>query len=114
MSAQTEQPGTAIFRRPQLGKPLRAAEDDVWHTGQRLRIINDRRSAPQPDHSRKGRPNSGNAALAFERFHERRLFTNFVSTGSAMPIHIEVVAATKNVLSQKAARVGILDRLLHD
>ena len=31
-----------------------------------------------------------------------------------MPVHVKIVAAAKNVLAEEAARVGVLDRLLHD
>src|SRR5271166_5801833 len=114
MAAQTEQAGSAILGRPQLGKPLRSAEEDMGHAGQRLRIINNRRSAPQPDDRRERRPDSRNTALPLERFHQRRLLPYFISACTTMPINLEVVAAAENVLAQKSASIGVFDRLLHD
>src|SRR5581483_12398636 len=114
MSTEAEQASAAILRRPKTGVPLGAAKNDVGNAGQRLRIINDRRSAPEPDHSREGWPDSRDAALAFERLHQRRFLAYFVRAGAAMPVNIEIVATAKNVLAEKAARIGVTQRLLHD
>src|SRR5277367_5335133 len=114
MPAQTEQARSAILRWTQLGKPLRAAKQYRRHAGQRLRVINDRRSAPEPDYSREGRPDSRNTSLTFERFHQRGFFTYFVGARAAVPVGLEVVAAAENVLPEKSSRVGIFDRFLHD
>ena len=53
--------------------------------GQRLGIIDDRRPAPEPNHGRERRPDARNAALAFERFHQRRFFADFVRARAAVP-----------------------------
>src|SRR5580693_2027972 len=107
MPAQTEKTCPAILGRPQLGKPFRPAQQDMRHASQRLGVINDRRSAPQPDHSWKGRADSGNAALAFERFHQRRLLAHLVGTRSTVPVDLKVVTAAENVLAEKSPRVGV-------
>src|SRR5271166_841385 len=107
MAAQTEQAGSAILGRPQLGKPPRSAEEDMGHAGQRLRIINNRRSAPQPDDRRERWPDSRNAAFALKRFHQRRLFPYFIGAGAAMPVNLEVVAAAENIFTQKSASIGV-------
>ena len=104
----------AVFRRTQLGVPIRAAENDVGHVGQCLGIINDRGTAPKSNHRREGRPNARNASLAFERFHQRRLFADFVSSRAAVPVDVEVAPAAENVLANKPLGIGIADRLLHD
>src|SRR5581483_1892660 len=114
MSTEAEQASAAILRRPKTGVPLGAAKNDVGNAGQRLRIINDRRSAPEPDHSRERWPDSRDAALAFERLHQRRFLPNFVRAGAAMPINIEIVAAAKDILAEKAARIRVAQGFLHD
>src|ERR1019366_5880701 len=54
------------------------------------------------------------AALAFERLHQRRFFANFVSARSTVPVNVEIVSAAEDILAEKALRIGVLDRLLHD
>ena len=80
---------------------------NVGDAGQRFGIIDDRRTAPQSDHGREGRPNARNAALAFERLHQRRFFADFVSSSAAVPVHIEVAPAAKDVLAEKSLGVGV-------
>src|SRR5205807_4178329 len=64
--------------------------------------------------SRKRRTNARNSALTFKRFHQRRLFANFISTGTAVPVDIEVASAAEDVLSKKSPGVGVTNRLLHN
>ena len=86
----------------------------VRHAGQSLGIIDYRRTAPQSDHGRKGRPNAWNPALALERLHQRRLFADFVGARAAVPINVEVASAAENVFAEKSLGIGIGNRLLHD
>src|SRR5439155_13575490 len=69
--AEAEQPRAAVFGRAQVREPLRSTQNNVRKARQGFSIVNNRWPAPEPDHSREGRPNSRNAALAFERFHQR-------------------------------------------
>src|SRR5437870_12581351 len=99
MSAQTEQTRSAVLRRTKVREPLGSAKNNVRHAGQRFRIIDDGWPTPQPNDSREGRPDARNAALAFERFHQRRLFANLVSPRAAVPIHFKISPAAETVLS---------------
>ena len=56
----------------------------------------------------------GNAALAFERFHQGRLFPYFVSAGAGMRNDIEIQIAAKNLLAQEALGVSVIDGFFHD
>ena len=96
-----------FFGVPSLAYHSAPPKNNVRHAGQRLRIIDDRRPAPQSDHSREGRPNARNAALAFERFHQRRLFADFVGSRAAMPVNIKIAAAAENILAEKSLGVGV-------
>src|SRR5258708_28419644 len=102
MSAQTEQTRSAVLRRTKVREPLCAGKNNVRHAGQRLRIINDGWSTPQPNNSREGRPDARDAPLSFERFHERRLFANLVSSRATMPVDFKITSATENVLAEKS------------
>src|SRR5437763_13012107 len=114
MSAQAEQPRAAVLRRAEVCKPLRSSKNDWRHTRQRFRIINDRRPAPEPYDGREGRTDARYTALAFERFHQRRLLSNFIGSGAAMPVHVEVVSASEDIFAEKAFRVRVGNCLLHD
>ena len=56
----------------------------------------------------------GNAALAFKRFHQRGFFSDFVGSGAAVPINVEVTPAAENILAEKPFGIGVANRLLHD
>src|SRR5437588_10427278 len=86
VTAEAEQARAAVFRSAQLGIPVGAAKNNVRDVGQRFGIINDRRPAPQTDNGRKGWTDTRNATLAFERFHQRRLFADLVGSGAAVPV----------------------------
>src|SRR5262245_19710888 len=110
MSAQAKQPCAAVLRRAQVGEPFRAAKNDVRDAGESFGVIDDSRSAPQPDYSREGGTNPWHAALAFERLHESRLFADFVRACAAMPVNFEIAAAAKYFFPEKPLRVRIGDR----
>src|SRR5262249_38542640 len=111
VSSQTEQACSAVFRRAQIRKPLRAAKNNWWNARERLGIIDDGRSCPESHDSRERRPNARHSALAFERFHQRRFLANFVCAGTAMPVNVEVVPRPEDVLAEKALRIRIGDGL---
>ena len=114
MSAQAKQSCAAIFRWAQVGKPVRATKEDVGNTGQRLGVIDDGGSAPESDDSREGRPDSRDAALAFQRFHQCGFFTDLIRARATVPVNVEIVAAAEDILAQETAGVGVGNRLLHD
>src|SRR5258708_5730977 len=114
MATEAEQARAAVFRRPQTCIPLGAAQKNVRNARQRLGIIDDRRPAPESHDRREGRTDTWNAALAFERLHQRRLFANLVSPRAAVPENVKIVSAAEDVLAEKAFGIGIAQRLLHD
>src|SRR6266567_2979245 len=114
MSAQTEQTRATVFRRTKFREPLCSAKNNVRHAGQRFRIINDSWPTPQPNDGREGRPDAGDAALAFERLHQSRLFANLVSARAAVPVDFKITSGTENVFAEKTFCVCISNRLLRD
>src|SRR5205814_10146757 len=52
--------------------------------------------------------------LSLERLAVRRFFSRFVRAGTAMEVHIAIEARPDDVLSQKPARVRLVDRALED
>src|SRR5882724_3089769 len=114
MSAETEKAGAAILRRSVIGELLATHQDDVRYRSQALDIINDGRTAPEPDHCREGWADTRHAALALQGFHERRLFPDFIRAGTGVPVAIKLLAGAKDVVAEEALSVGIVDRLLHD
>src|SRR6185312_89527 len=114
IAAQTEQARAAIFWRTQVRVPLGSAEDDRRNARECLGIVDDCWAAPEANYSREGRSNARNAALAFERFHQRRFFADLICACTPVPVNVEVVTAPKNILAEKAPRIGIGNGLLHD
>ena len=84
------------------------------NAGERLGIVDDRRSAPQSHNSGEGRTDSRDPALAFQRFHQRRFFADFIRPGAGVHINLKIFPRTENVLADEAARVRVGHRLLHD
>ncbi len=91
-----------------------ADAEDVGHGGQGLRIVNDGGAAVEADDRREGRTDAGDAALAFERFHQGRLFADFVGAGAGVGDDVEIHIAAEDVLAQKALGIGVVDGFLHD
>src|SRR5205809_3551911 len=114
MSAQTEQTRSAVLRRTKVREPLCSAKNNVRHAGQRFRIINDGWPTPQPNDGRKGRPDAGDAALAFERLHQGRLFPDLIGASATMPINFKIATGTEDIFAEKSFGVCIGNRLLRD
>src|SRR5262249_31299195 len=72
------------------------------------------RADPEANDGREGRPDAGNATLAFERFHQCRLFADLIGSGAGVPVAIELLAAAEDVLAQEALGVGVGEGLAHD
>src|SRR4051812_45443451 len=114
MSAKAEEAGSAALRRAVIGEFLAAHKNDVRDGSQALDIINDSGAAPESDDGRERRTDARNAALSFQRFHQCRLFANFIGAGAGVPITIEPFAGAEDVVAEKALGIGIINRLLHD
>ncbi len=87
---------------------------DVRHRRDRLGVVDDRGSAVQTDNSREGRLDAWNAALAFERFHQRRLFADFVRACAGLRDDLKFCFGAEDVFAEKALRIGVGNGLLHD
>src|SRR5271156_4524385 len=111
---QAEQARSAVAFRAELGVFRAANAKDVRHRRQRFGVVDNRGTAIEPDHGREGRADARDAALAFERLHQRRLFAHFVGPGPSMRNGVEVDARSEDVLAEEALRVGVVDGLLHD
>ena len=84
------------------------------HGGDGLGVVDDRGTAVEADDGREGRLDARNAALAFERLHQRGLFANFVGACAGLRDDLEFGFGAEDVLAQEALGVGIGDGLLHD
>src|SRR5947209_6330603 len=114
MSAEAEEAGSTVLRRAVVGELLAAHKNDVRDRGQALDIINDSWATPESDDGWEWRTDTGNPALAFQRFHQRRFFADFVGAGAGVPVAIELLAGAEDVVTEEAFGVGVVDRLLHD
>src|SRR5882724_6675217 len=114
MSAEAEKTGAAVLRRAVVGKLLATHQDDVRYRSQALDIINDGWAAPESDDRWKRWADARDATLAFKRFHKGGFFTDLVGAGAGVPIAIELLSGSEDVVAEEAFSVGIVDRLLHD
>ena len=77
-------------------------------------VVDDRGSAVEADDRGEGRLDARDAALAFERFHQRGFFAHFVGAGAGLRDDLEFGFGPEDVFAEEALRVGIGDGLLHD
>ena len=87
----------------------------MGRVGDGLGVIDDGGSAVQANHGGEGRADARDAAFAFERFHQRRLFAYLVRACAGLGDNVEVEAwVAEDVLAQEALGVSIRDSLLHN
>ncbi len=67
-----------------------------------------------PDHGGKRRTDARDAALAFERFEQRRFLAALVGARAGVRVQIEIEARALNVLAQLALGVRFGDGVIHD
>ena len=79
------------------------------HGAERFHVVDDRGASIQADDGGEGRLDARVAALAFERFHQRRFFAAFVGARAGVRAELEIEAAAQNILAEKALGVGFLD-----
>src|SRR4051812_14115524 len=108
MSAEAEEAGSTVLWRAGVGKILAAPKNDVRDRGQALDIINDSWATPESDDGWEWRTDTGNAALAFQRFHQRRFFADFVGAGAGVPVAIELFAGAQYVVAEESLSVRIV------
>ena len=109
-----EQARAAVARSAHGRVGCRAHGDDVGHGGDGLGVVDDRGTAVEADDGREGRLDARNAALAFERLHERGFFAHFVCARAGLGDDLEFGTGAEDVLAEKAAIVGVGDGALHD
>src|SRR5208282_4737246 len=76
--------------------------------------LDDRRAAVEAHDGGEGRLDAGIAALAFQRFHQRRFFAALVGARARVNQQVEVEPGAKNVVPKITARVGFGDGGIHD
>jgi hypothetical protein len=69
------------------------------HAGDGLGVVDDRGAAVKADHGREGRLDARDAALAFERLHERGLFADFVGACAALRDDLEFRLGAENAFA---------------
>src|SRR6185312_11006302 len=114
VAADSEQARATVAFRADFGIGFAAHQQNVRHGGDGFGVVDDGGAAVESDYSREWRLDAGNAALAFERLHQRRLFADFVRASAGLRHDVEVDAGTEDVLAEEAPGVGIGDSLLHD
>src|SRR5262249_42071425 len=112
--AQAEEARATVLGRTIIGELLPAHKNDVRHGGDGLHVVDDRRPAPKADHGKEGRPYARDAALAFERLHQRRLFSHFIGPGAGVPVTVKLLAAAEDIFAQKAFCVCVSQGFAHD
>ena len=102
MAAEAEEARAAVALGADLGVFRGAHADDVGNGGDGLGVIDDGGAAVEADDGGEGRLDARDAALAFERFHQRRLFADFVGAGAGLRDDVEVDAGAEDVFAEKA------------
>ena len=95
---------------PIRGERLAALEHDERHVGQRLDVVDDGRLAEQADLDRERRLVARLAALALDRFEERRLLAADVRAGAAPELDVEGEARAEDVRTEEAGGARRTDR----
>ena len=105
VAGQAEQlrPGRAL--RADRGVRLAAHPRMQRDVGQRLDVVDDRRLAEQADLDRERRLVARLAALALDRFEERRLLAADVGAGAAPELDVEARSPEPRMSSPEQARV---------
>ena len=103
-----------FFGEPEARVPFASAPQNFRRGGKRFDVIDYGRRSVQPNDSGKGRPDARIAALAFERFHQRRFLAALVRARSGMRDEIEIESAAENILAEVAGLVSFLDGPVHN
>src|SRR5450432_2705255 len=96
--AQEEEAGAPVAVGAKLGVLGPADAQHVRDGGDGLGVVDDRGAAVEADHGGEGRPDSGDAALAFERLHQGGLFADLISARAGVRDDVEIHAAAEDVL----------------
>ena len=105
-------PGSGVVGSSNLGKGLSAHLHDVLHVAEGLHVVDDRGAHVEAQHGRKIRrldPRIG--TLAFERFDQTGFLPTDISSGTAVDVNLQIVAAVEDVFTKEPCRLGLIDRL---
>ena len=92
VAGEAEQPRAAVLRRAERREPVAAVENDGGNRGERLDVVEDGGALERARDGRKRRLEARIAALAFERFEQRRFLAALVSAGAGVRVQIEIAS----------------------
>ena len=113
MPRNTQHARSAIFWSAAVGIGFTAFTDNRRHRAQRLHVVDNRRAAVQSHDGGKRRLDARIAALALERFHQRRFFAAFIRASASVNQQIKINSRPKNIFSQITAGIGFRDGRIH-
>src|SRR6266436_1153077 len=114
VAGYAEQARTAIFRSAAIGVSFAAFADDGRNGTESFNVIDDGRAAVETHDSREGRLDAWITAFAFERFHQSRFFTTFISAGAGMNQQIVIEAGVANIFAEITALVRLFECGFHE
>ena len=114
VAAEAEEARAAVAFGAEFGVVRGADAEDVRNGGDGLGVVDDGGPAVESDDRGEGRADARDAALAFQRFHQRGFFADFVRAGAGLGDDVEVDAGAEDVLAEEALGVGLGDGALHD
>ena len=114
MARHADHAGTAALGHAEVSVGRSAHPQNRRDGGKCFDVIEQCRRLKRPGNGRKRRPNPRHAALAFERFQQRRFLTALISARAGMRVEVELKLGAANVLAQIPVLVGFGDRLIHN
>lgn len=113
VSTDAEQLCALVALSAEASEPSGATTNDGRCDGDRLNVGNGGRATEQSDIGGERWLEPRLALLALDRLNQRGLFSANVRSGSAVKVHIEVVAGSACVLADVAGLVRFVDGLLN-
>src|SRR5207248_4092073 len=108
VTRNTEQTCAAILGCTKACKIGSAIQNDGWNSAERLDIVQNRRTLVGARYRRKGWTDSRNAALAFERFEQRRFLAALISARAGVRGEVKSESAPEDVFAQIPVRVRLI------
>src|ERR1035437_2861085 len=105
--------GAAGFGNTERRERRAAIAQDGRDRAEGLHVIQDGRALERARDGGKRRADARDAALAFERFQQRRFLTALVGARAGVRVEIEIETRALDVLAEPALFVGLGEGLLH-